>query len=237
MLTIYAFGRAPGLPDWSPFVIKAMTLLKMAGVDHVVDKKGFRKAPKGKLPYIDDDGVIVADSTFIRWHLEKTRGVDFDADLSPEQRAQSWAIEKMCEDHLFWIVAQHRWRDDENFARGIGTFFDKAVPGPMRGFAKWKTRHDIGKRFQLQGVGRFDAAEIAALGGRDVEALADLLGDKPYLMGDSTCAADASVFAMLALLLDPATDSPTRNAALAKPNLVAYRDGMMARFFPEVAKR
>ncbi|WP_246729856.1 glutathione S-transferase N-terminal domain-containing protein [Methylocystis sp. MJC1] len=78
MLKIYAFGPAPGLPDWSPFVIKAMTLLKMAGVDYVVDTSGFRKAPKGKLPYIEDDGVMVADSTFIRLHLEKTRAIDFD---------------------------------------------------------------------------------------------------------------------------------------------------------------
>ncbi|WP_424362584.1 glutathione S-transferase family protein [Methylocystis parvus] len=234
-LKIFGFGPATGLPDLSPFVLKAMTLLKMAGVDYVVDTKGFNKAPKGKLPYIDDNGVIVADSTFIRLHLEKTRGFDFDSGLSPQQRAESWAVEKMCEDHLFSIIARHRWQDDENFARGIGVFFDKMLPAPVRGPAKWAIRRSLIKRFRTQGVGRFSEAEIAVLGARDVEALSTLIGDKPFLMGETPCAADAAVFAALTLLMDPATNSPTRDLALARPNLVAYRDRMMGRYFPEFA--
>jgi glutathione S-transferase len=235
MLKIYGFGSAPGLPDFSPFVVKAMTLLKFAGVDYVVDTTGKRRAPKGKLPYIDDDGVIVADSTFIRFHLEKTRGIDFDAGLSGEARAQSWAVEKLCEDHLTPIVALHRWRDDENFARGIGPFFDKMLPAPLRGVGKWVIRRSITKRLWRQGVGRFSTSELAVLGVRDVDALATLIGDKPYLMGETPCAADAAVFAALALLMDPASASPTRDAALARPNLVAYRDRLMRDFFPQVA--
>jgi glutathione S-transferase len=235
MLRIYAFGSAPGLPDMSPYVVKAMTLLKLAGVDYVVDTTGFRRAPKGKLPYLDDNGVIVADSTFIRFHLEQTRGIDFDAGLSPMERAQSWAIEKLCEDHLVPIVARHRWQDDKNFARGLGPFFDKMLPAPARGVGKWAIRRGIAKRFWQQGIGRFSEAEIAVLGARDVDALAALIGEKPYLMGENPCAADAAVFAALALLMDPATASPTRDAARAKPNLMAYRDRMMGRFFPECA--
>jgi glutathione S-transferase len=66
MITLYTFGPSAGLPDISPFVMKAEVLLKMAGLPYRTDTTGFRKAPKGKLPYIDDDGEIVADSTFIR---------------------------------------------------------------------------------------------------------------------------------------------------------------------------
>jgi glutathione S-transferase len=233
MLKIYGFGSAPGLPDLSPYVIKAMTLMKFAGIDYVVDTTGFRRAPKGKLPYIDDDGVIVADSTFIRLHLEKTRGVDFDAGLSPLERAQSWAIEKFCEDHLSQIIVRHRWRDNENFARGLGAYFDKTLPAPLRMPVKWLVRRGILKRLWLNGFGRFSEAEIAALGVRDVEALSTLIGDKPYLMGEAPCAADAAVFAMLILLMDPATACPTRDAALSRPNLLAYRDRISARFFPD----
>jgi hypothetical protein len=36
-------------------------------VAYQTDPTGFRRAPKGKLPYIDDDGERIADSTFIRW--------------------------------------------------------------------------------------------------------------------------------------------------------------------------
>ncbi len=67
MITLRSFGPAFGLPDPSPFVTKAEVLLKMAGLPYTVDTGGFKKAPKGKLPYIDDDGETIADSTFIRW--------------------------------------------------------------------------------------------------------------------------------------------------------------------------
>ncbi len=71
MITLYSFGPGFGLPDPSPFVTKAEVLLKMAGLPYRVDTGGFNKAPKGKLPYIEDNGEMIADSTFIRWHLEK----------------------------------------------------------------------------------------------------------------------------------------------------------------------
>lgn len=231
MFKIYGFGPTPGYPDRSPYVVKAMTLLKMAGVNYTVDTTGFRKAPKGKLPYIDDDGVIVADSTLIRFHLEKTRGVDFDAGLTHEQRAQSWAIEKFCEDRLLSFIAFHRWTDDANFARGIGVFFDKTLPAPIRAPAKWAIRRGIAQRFK-KNIARFSKDELTAFAARDADALSMLLGDKPYLMGEAPCAADAAVFATVALLLDPGSNSPLRDAALTKPNLIAYRDRMMGQYFP-----
>ncbi len=61
MITLYTFGPYFGLPDGSPFVIKAMLLLKFAGLEYREDRGGYPKAPKGKLPYINDDGLIVAD--------------------------------------------------------------------------------------------------------------------------------------------------------------------------------
>ena len=65
MIILYTFGPYFDLPDPSPFVMKAEVLLKMADLPYETDTGGFNKAPKGKLPYISDDGEIVADSTFI----------------------------------------------------------------------------------------------------------------------------------------------------------------------------
>jgi len=97
VITLHTFGPAFGLPDPSPFVTKVEVLLKMAGLPYRTDTTGLRGAPKGKLPYIDDDGERVADSTFIRWHLENKYRIDFEKGLSPEQRAIAWAFEKMAE--------------------------------------------------------------------------------------------------------------------------------------------
>lgn len=231
MITLYSFGPYFGLPDASPFVLKAMTLLKLAGLSYVEDHSGFSRAPKGKLPYIDDDGAIVADSTFIRFHIEKKYGFDFDAKLSPEQRAQGWAIEKMLEEHLYWVIVHARWIDDSNFKRGPARFFD-SVPAPLRPFVKPFVRRKVAGSLQAQGIGRHSKEEIAVLGTRDVEALAVLLGDKSFLFGDEPCGADATAFAFVAELLVAEIDSPTRSAALGKANLVAYRDRLLKTYFP-----
>ena len=39
-------------------------------------------SPKGQLPYIDDEAESIADSTFIRAHIEGKYGFDFDAPLN-----------------------------------------------------------------------------------------------------------------------------------------------------------
>ena len=133
-ITLYCFRPAADLPDASPFVTKAMLLLKMAGLDYVEDRNGFSKAPKGKQPYINDDGDIVANSTFIRFHIEQKYGKDFDAHLSDKQKAVGWCVEKMCEEHLYWIIVRMRWMDDANFERGAARF-SRACP-PSR--ARWR---------------------------------------------------------------------------------------------------
>jgi glutathione S-transferase len=233
MITLYCFRPAPGLPDLSPFVVKAMTLLKLAGLEYELNGKGYARAPKSKLPYIDDEGAIVADSTFIRWHIEETRGFDFDEHLSAEQKATGWTVEKMCEEHLYWLIVRDRWLDDANFERGPGRIFDR-IPAPARAFVKWSIRGKVKKSLHLQGLGRHTAEEAARLGVRDIETLATLLGDKPYLFGEDACGADATVFAFVAATLSPSWESPIRDATAAAPNLVAYRDRIMKRFFADM---
>src|SRR5919206_2224919 len=150
MITLYTFGPAFGLPDPSPFVMKAEVLLKMAGVPYRTDAGGLRRAPKGKLPYIDDDGQRIADSTFIRWHIEKKYGVDFDRGLSREERAIAWAFEKLAEDHLYWAVVEARWMDDANFAKGPRMFFQR-IPAPLRPFVISMIRRRLRKALYEQG--------------------------------------------------------------------------------------
>src|SRR5919204_1494600 len=159
MITLYSFGPAFGLPDPSPFVMKAEVLLKMAGLIYRTDTGGLRRAPKGKLPYIDDEGERIADSTFIRWHIEKKYGVDFDRGLSREERATAWAFEKMAEDHLYWALVDARWMDDANFAKGPHAFF-RRVPGLLRPFVVTMIRRRVRNTLHAQGLGRHATAEI-----------------------------------------------------------------------------
>lgn len=236
MITLYTFGPAFGLPDPSPFVTKAMMLFKLAKLPYQTSTKGFFRAPKGKLPYINDDGTFVADSTFIRWHLEKKYQLDFDRGLSVTERATAWAFEKLVEDHLYWALVYQRWIDDANFHAGMAEFF-RAAPAPVRPLAKSIMRNKFRRDLKGQGLGRHTPSEIAALGARSLESIASFLADKPYFMGPQPAGADAAVFPFVLGVLCARFQTPLRVAAESRPNLVAYTQRMLREYFPEFADR
>lgn len=230
-LTLYATRAGFDLPDTSPFVLKTEVQLQMAGLGYERESAIPPQAPKGKLPYIDDHGVVVTDSTFIRAHIERTCGVDLDAGLDALQRAQAWAIERMLEDHLYFAMVWFRWLDPANFAKGPAHFADSA-PQDQRE----QLRHELQSRkraeLHAQGLGRHTPEDIATLGTRSIDALAVQLGDKPWLMGEIQSGVDATAFGMLACVLTPFFDTPLRRAAQAHANLTAYVARMMQRFYP-----
>jgi glutathione S-transferase len=235
MITLYSFGPAFGLPDASPFVTKVELLLKMAKLLYRTDTSGFARAPKGKLPYIDDGGAVVADSTFIRWHLEKKHRIDFDRGLNPASRATAWAFEKMAEDHLHWALLHDRWMIDGNFRRGPARLLDKPLdrlPTAIRPLMTAMIRRKVRAALHAQGLGRHSPEEISALGVRSVNAIADFLGDKPFFMGAEPTGADATMFAFACGVLCPYFESRLRGAAERRDNLRCYVGRMTALYYP-----
>jgi len=232
MITLFGFGPAFGLPDPSPFVMKTDVQLKMAGLSYKWQRGGPQAAPKGKIPFIDDDGLIVADSTFIRAHLESQYRVDLDSGLLTFERALAWSMERMLEDHLYFALLHARWMDDANFAKGPAHFFDGAPDG-----AREAGRERVRLVLHGHGLGRHSDAEIAELAERSLGALSDFLGDKPSLMGERACGADATMFAMLAGILTPFFESRLRDVALGHRNLAAYAERMMRLYYPEFERR
>ena len=227
MLTFYGFGPAFGLPDPSPFVMKSEMQLKMAGVPYNFQRAAPQTAPKGKIPFIQTGAHRVGDSTFIRAHIEKTTGFDFDKGLYTVQRSIAWAMERMLEDHLYFALIQMRWLDDENWQKGPIHFFDGAPEGVAQA-----ARERVREKLVHHGLGKHSADEIAELGGRSLDALSAFLGDKPYLMGEAICGADATVFGFTAAVLTPFFTGALRKRAESHANLIAYRDRMMEQFYP-----
>jgi glutathione S-transferase len=231
VITLYKFGPFLGTPDSSPFVIKAMLLLRLAGVPFREAQGNPFKAPQRLLPYIDDDGVKVADSTLIRFHLEKKYDVDFDGGLDEQQRAVAWAVERMCEDHLYFGMLEMRWLDADNFRVGLGRHMFDPIPAAVRPIVKSVLRRMNAKRLHGHGIGRHPRQQIAELAIRDVETLAAILGSKLFLMGDKPCAADAVVFGIVTSILTPSLKSPIRAAMERRANLVSYRDRITNQYF------
>jgi glutathione S-transferase len=231
MLTFHGFGPAFGLPDPSPFVMKSEVQLKMAGVPYTFERAAPPMAPKGKIPFIRVGAHRVGDSTFIRAYVEKEYGFDFDKGLNAEQRATAWAVERMLEDHLYFAIVHARWLDDENWDKGPKHFFIGAPDGVAEG-----ARERVRQTLHGHGLGRHRDEEIAELGARSLDSLAALIGDKPFLFGDTPCGADATAFAFTAAVLTPFFDSPLRQRAERHANLAAYRDRMMGLYYPQFAK-
>jgi len=231
MITLYTFGPDFGLPDPSPFVTKADVLLKISGLPFQSQLGKFGQTPKGKMPYIDDDGVKMGDSTLIRLHLEKKYSIDFDRHLTTTEKGIAWAVEKMLEDNLYWALVHARWIDDANFAKGPANFF-RAIPAFIRPVVTKMVRKTVRKNLHAHGLGRHTPAEITALANRATDALAAILDDKPYLMGAHLCGADATAFAFALGALCPLFDTPIRAHAERHANLVAYCERMQREFYP-----
>lgn len=231
MIKLITFGPMFGMPDPSPFCMKAMALLKIAGLEYSQEAGDPRKAPKGKIPWLDDDGLKVPDTTLIRMHLEKKYNVDFYPGLSEEEKSVAWAFEKMCEEHLYFSAVYDRWMIDANFDKGPRNFFN-IVPTLLRPLVVAQVRRSIKRDLHGHGMGRHSHAEVVEFARRDIDAIAGYLGDKPYFMGEQITGADAVIHAFVAAGLVPLFDGPIRQAALAHPNLVAYVTRLNEHWYP-----
>src|SRR5215471_15133610 len=235
MITLYGFGPAFGLPDPSPFVMKTDVQLKMSGLPYCFERGGPRGGPKGKVPYVEDGGVRIGDSTFIRDHIEEAYGIDLDRALTGDERARAWAIERMLEDHLYFALIHARWLDDANFAKGPAHFFD-ALPDETREQARNAAREGIRANLYFQGLGRHSDDEIVDLGIRTLRALSRILGGNVFLFGDEPSSADATAFGMVAGVLTPFFTTKLRDRALRFANLVDYNERMMHRYYQDFAR-
>jgi glutathione S-transferase len=112
------------------------------------------------------------------------------------------------------------------------TFFRK-IPAPLRPFLVPMIRRQVRRALHGQGMGRHSPEEIVALGTRSIDATADFLGTKPYLMGSEPTAVDATAFAFLAGVLCPLFDTKLRTAAEHRDNLRRYVGRMTVRFYPD----
>lgn len=232
MITLFRFG-----PAWetfgciSQFVLKVETYLRMADIEFSTTSLGAtfgETAPKGKLPYIDHDGTTVADSSIIVGYLEEKFDNPLDGSLDALAKAQGHVIQRMVEEHIWWLMARERWWAPEN------PYWH--TPGLLEGVdqASYEAVRDENyRKCNEHGVGAFTDAEFAERGRKDIEALATLLGDSSFLLGDKPTSVDATVYAFLWQIMNAPYTSHLKEAALGQPRLVAYVDRIHEKYFSD----
>lgn len=231
MIRLYQFRPAFGLPNASPFCMKVETYLRLAGLDYECPRGAdVRKAPKGKMPYIEDDGAVVADSNFIVDYLKQKYGDALDAHLSATERATGLAFQRMLEENTYWTVVYFRWIDEAGWALTRDAFFGWLKP-PLRWIVPPLARRIVTKEMHGHGMGRHGRDEIIAIGKRDLTAAADFLGDKPYFLGGRPTSFDATGYAFLANILWAPLEIPLKAHAKQYPQLEAYCRRMKERYY------
>jgi glutathione S-transferase len=235
-IRLFQFPRLFGIPNLSPFCCKLETWLRIAGLPYeVVDTSNPRKGPKGKLPFIEDGGVRIPDTSRIIAHLVKTRGVDPDAHLDRRQRAIALLVQRTLEEHYAFVLAYTHLVSDEGMRRVDERF--ASLPAIARPLVARLVRRAVRDILWKQGILRHSHDEIVEAAVRDWRAVLAFKSDGPYFFGEKPSGTDAIMFGTLATTVLTPIETPIRDFLRAQPDCVAYAERMMARFYPELPRR
>lgn len=230
-IQLYQFPTGLGMPNLSPFCMKVETFLRLAKLPYEIRwTPNPRKGPVGKLPYIVDDGETICDSERIFAHLSRKHGIDLDAKLTSEQKAAARAFQRMLDEHTYWGLLYSRWLDPAAWRSYRRAFF-AALPAPLRKPVSSLVQRQVRRDAWSQGLARHPPAELYARIAQDFQALADGLGDKPFLMGGEPTTVDASVYAIVGNAWEATAETPLKALVGRHPNLVAYCARMRERCF------
>jgi glutathione S-transferase len=214
-----------GLPDLSPFCVKAEVYLQLAGIPYTTQVGDSRKAPKAKLPVLHDGAQAIADSSAIIEHLERTRGKPLDAFLSPEQVAIATAVKAMLEEQLYFVVAYQRWQEDRGWEVYKPTFRELGaqlgIPAFLFGIVLPQVRRQTVASLRGQGMGRHTPDEVTAIGKRILTSISTLCVG-PYFFGKQPCTLDATVYAFVQSILGAPFEGPLKEQLRADEKLVRY---------------
>jgi glutathione S-transferase len=230
-IKLYQFPPALGLPNASPFCMKLETYLRMTGLPfQSVYTLDLRRAPKRKMPYIDDQGTVVADSNLAIDYLKSKYGDPLDGWLSTEQRAVSLAMRRLIEEDLYWALLHERWMDEAGWAMTRDAFFAR-VPAPLKWVLPNLARRSVRESLWGHGMGRHSHAEIDAIGCADLTALADFLDAKAFMMGSQPSTLDATAYATFANILWVPHETVFKAHLARYPQVAAYCERMKARYY------
>jgi glutathione S-transferase len=232
VLTLYQPKRAFGLPNPSAFCVKLETYLRMAEIPYEAAVGDPQGAPKGKVPWIDDDGHVLGDSTFVIDYLKQKHGDPLDDWLTSRQLAEGHAIQKMLEESLYFVSSYSKWVEDDGFAIYSAELF-AGMPTEQLEYVPDMVRKLVIEKLKAQGIARHSRAEVYDLGIRDVVAFAALLGDGPFLFGEQPTSFDAIAFGVIGNLKDGPFTGPVQDKIRSIDNVVSYIDRIRVRYFAD----
>jgi glutathione S-transferase len=224
MLTLVTLPPAFGMRNVSPFCLKAEMLLTALELPFELQTESNpAKAPKGKLPYLVDGNIHIADSELIAEYLDRKTDGRVYAGLDATQRSQGLALARLAEDHFYWIMVASRWLDDDWWPNVVQGFFG-FIPGVIRPLATSAARKQVRKTYHLHGLGRHSLEEQREFARRDLEAMAGAVPDQGFLFGAQPNVYDFTLAGMMAGVYDNQPATWVTDMAQAYPGLRDYTE-------------
>lgn len=227
-IKLVTLGSAFGMRNVSPFCLKIEMLLTSLGIPFTEGVEADpRKAPKGKLPFLEVDEERLADSELITQFLDEITAGGVYAGLSAKERAYGTALARLAEDHLYWLMVASRWLDDAWFPHVVDGFFHIA-PAFIRPLIANGARKQVRKTFELHGLGKHSFAEQQDFARRDLQALQDAVGDSSFLFGETPNIFDFTVTSVLTGYIDNQPSTWLSELGQAYPALNDYAERVQA---------
>lgn len=224
MIELHQFARVRGANP-SPFCAKVETYCLLAEVPVKPRSVMPFKAPRGKLPFIVDNGQTIPDSDRIIEHLKKTYGDPLDGELTEGQRARGHLLKQTLEQSLYFVAIHARWVDDKNWP-SIRDMFFGGMPPVLRQIVPVLARRGVVKSLHGQGYGRNPESEIYQTGAADLEAVAWQLQQQPFAVADQPTSIDATAYAFLDAIVNSPVKTALQESAVKHPSISAYLERM-----------
>ena len=226
MITLYSYPELFGVADNNPYGLKVFAFLKLSRLpfrhEHIFDAKS---APRGQLPYIDDDGEHVGDSDAIIAHLIRKYRLTIDDALTGAQRTTAHLIRRMLDD-LYWVMSYSRWRD----SRFWPLFRDEILrthPSVTEAGMEQARQYNF-ERYRYQGIGRYEPDAVFERGLSDLRVLADLMPASGFFFGPAPTSTDAGIYGFVANIYFYKIDTPLKEFVVSRPNLVRHCNALHA---------
>ncbi|MBE1285475.1 MAG: glutathione S-transferase family protein [Rhodobacteraceae bacterium] len=227
MLTLLTYPGNAQTFSLSPFCVKAAMLLQRSGLPWKrQDLTDPRKMPNQKLPVLKTPERLIPDSGVIQNWLE-AKGMDFDPGLSALAKAQSLALIRMAEEHLYFQIVLDRWCNDQVWPVLRETFFGE-IPAILRRPIANGIRTKVLRGLDFQGAGRYAPEQRKAKLEADLAAIAGIVRERGFLMGGDLTSADYSVAPMVAAMVETPVETDLVRRVSADPVLMGYVDRVKA---------
>ncbi|XP_076456979.1 failed axon connections homolog [Babylonia areolata] len=225
VVLLHQLGHGPYCPSLSPFVLKVETFLRVNNIPYksVYDRK---MGPKGKTPWIEFNGDVIPDSSFIVSYLNEKFNVSMDASLTSYERGVARALQRLAEEHLYFQLGLWRAVHDpeKEMFKAVG----------LKWLYIWMLERKARTDAWHQGLGRHSEEDLAAITEADLAALSAVLGEKDYFLGAQPSEVDCSLFGQLSQWVWQAPRSPGHRLIIEKfPNLKRFCERVKEKYWSD----